>query len=313
MVKQLTTPRWMTWTLIAAGLYNLVWGVGVVLTPAFVFEIAELPPPRYLSIWQCVGMIVGVYGIGYLVAARDPARHWPIVLVGFLGKVFGPIGFVMAASRGELPWAFGWTIISNDLLWWIPFALMLRHSWIRAHQERSMINERADLASAMKAAHTSGGASLYDVSESKRTLVVFLRHLGCTFCREALADLRDRRAEIERAGTRIALIHMAPDKLAAEFLAKYKLSDVPRFSDPDQSLYAAFGLQRGGPLQLFGPRVWWRGLIATLRGHRVGKLVGDGFQMPGAFLVENGMIKDAYRHATAADRPDYYSLACPAS
>ena len=41
-----------------------------------------------------MGMIVGVYGIGYLIAARDPRTHWPIVLVGLLGKVFGPIGFV---------------------------------------------------------------------------------------------------------------------------------------------------------------------------------------------------------------------------
>ena len=38
--------------------------------------------PRYPQIWQCVGMIVGVYGVGYLVAASDPLRHWPIVLVG---------------------------------------------------------------------------------------------------------------------------------------------------------------------------------------------------------------------------------------
>ena len=70
-------------------------------------------------------MIVGVYGIGYAAAAVDPYRHWPIVLVGFLGKIFGPIGFLMAALSGELPWAWGATIITNDLIWWIPFAIIL--------------------------------------------------------------------------------------------------------------------------------------------------------------------------------------------
>jgi hypothetical protein len=67
---------------------------------------------------QCVGMIVGVYGIGYLIAASDPLRHWPIVLVGFLGKIFGPIGFLAAGLRGDLPWSWGVTILSNDLIWW---------------------------------------------------------------------------------------------------------------------------------------------------------------------------------------------------
>jgi small multidrug resistance pump len=84
--------------------------------------------PKQIYLWQCIGMIVGVYGIGYACAARDPTRHWPIVLVGLLGKVLGPIGFVDAATRGEVPWQAGWLIISNDLIWWIPFSALLLRS-----------------------------------------------------------------------------------------------------------------------------------------------------------------------------------------
>ena len=83
------------------------------------------------GIWQCLGMVIGVYGIGYWCASRDPVRHWPIVFVGLLGKIFGPIGFIWTATRGEIPWAFGVTIPTNDLLWWIPFALILRAAWKR--------------------------------------------------------------------------------------------------------------------------------------------------------------------------------------
>ena len=62
-------------------------------------------------------------------AARDPLRHWPIVLVGLIGKVLGPIGFLQAALTGALPWRFGLNNISNDLIWWIPFTLILRRAY----------------------------------------------------------------------------------------------------------------------------------------------------------------------------------------
>jgi hypothetical protein len=119
----------MKWVLFSAAGYNIIWGGWVVLFPATAFELADMPQPRYPQIWQCVGMIVGVYGIGYAVAATNPLRHWPIVLVGLLGKIFGPIGFLEAALRGTLPWTAGWTILTNDLIWWVPFGLILHRAW----------------------------------------------------------------------------------------------------------------------------------------------------------------------------------------
>jgi small multidrug resistance pump len=86
-------------SLILAGVYNLAWGLWVVLFPNAFWALVRLPAPNYPPIWQCVGMMVGVYGVGYLAAAREPLRHWPVVLVGFLGKIFGPIGFVAAACN----------------------------------------------------------------------------------------------------------------------------------------------------------------------------------------------------------------------
>jgi len=126
----------MAWVLRIAAVYNLVWGAVVVLAPTAIFRLVgadtaafEDPASYAISIWQCVGMIVGVYGIGYWFAASDPARHWPIVLVGLLGKIFGPIGFVDSALiRGVFPVEMGYTIITNDLVWWAPFGLILLHA-----------------------------------------------------------------------------------------------------------------------------------------------------------------------------------------
>jgi len=122
------SPAWMKWTLLAAGVYNLAFGVFAILFPQSMFELIGMELPRYLELWQCIGMIVGVYGVGYTIAAFDPARHWPIVLVGFLGKLFGPIGMVWAISKGTLPFAFAIANVTNDLIWLIPFALILLYA-----------------------------------------------------------------------------------------------------------------------------------------------------------------------------------------
>ncbi len=122
-------PRWMSLILKFAGIYNIIWGISVIFFPDLFFNLTDMEIPRYPMIWQCVGMIVGVYGVGYWVAARDPLRHWPITLVGFLGKVFGPIGFAYYLIQGAFPLTFGLTIMTNDLLWWIPFGLILKMAW----------------------------------------------------------------------------------------------------------------------------------------------------------------------------------------
>ena len=122
-------PPWMSRVLVAAGVYNIAWGALAVLAPVWCFRVVGMEPPNYLELWQCIGMIVGVYGIGYLAAATDPLRHWPITLVGFLGKIFGPIGFAGALLSGRFPVAFDCNIVTNDLIWWIPFAGILLAAW----------------------------------------------------------------------------------------------------------------------------------------------------------------------------------------
>ena len=112
----------------AAAIYNLIWGACIIFFPHLLFDFAGLPRINYPGVWQCVGMIVGVYGLGYWAAASDPKTHWPIVMVGFLGKIFGPIGFVQAYYTGVFNAKFGVTIIFNDLIWWVPFYYVLKSS-----------------------------------------------------------------------------------------------------------------------------------------------------------------------------------------
>jgi len=79
--------------LSAAGIYNLVWGAFILAFPLLPFQWGHMAPPNSPEIWQSVGMIVGVYGVGYIIAAFDPVRHWPIILVGFWASCLGLSGW----------------------------------------------------------------------------------------------------------------------------------------------------------------------------------------------------------------------------
>lgn len=166
------------------------------------------------------------------------------------------------------------------------------------------------LAQALGRCHDQHGQSLAQRSSNQPLMIVFLRHLGCTFCLQTLQDLRAQREAIQDAGIQPVLVHMSDDASAQKRFAPYGLDDLPRVSDPDQDLYRAFQLRRGSLWQLFGPKVVLAGLAALARGNTVGKLQGDGFQMPGVFIVHNGKIVKHYRHATAGDRPKYDQMAC---
>ncbi len=126
---------WMRWALTAAGVYNIAWGLSALLSPNTAFDMMGLARPIWPQVWQCLGMVIGVYGVGYLVASTNPLRHWPLVFVGLLGKVFGPIGFVVYAIKGEFPWTFGWLILFNDVIWWLPFGVILWKAGREARQE----------------------------------------------------------------------------------------------------------------------------------------------------------------------------------
>jgi peroxiredoxin len=164
----------------------------------------------------------------------------------------------------------------------------------------------------LESALTQSGESVAGLSAASPLLLVFLRHAGCTFCREALADIARVRGAIEGTGTRIVLVHMGDSPSIDKLLEKYGLTGVDRICDREQKLYEAFGLKRGKLRQLFGPKVLWRGFQAgVLSGHGIGSASADSAQMPGLFLIDKSGIVRRFRHRTAADRPDYAGLCAP--
>jgi hypothetical protein len=116
--------RYRPW-FYAAALYNFAWGVSVIVWPSWLFDILDMEPPNYLPLWQVVGMFVLVYAPAYWWAARFPARHPQLIIIGMLGKLLGPIGFAWAVIFDGFPAEFGVTILANDLIWYPAFMAYL--------------------------------------------------------------------------------------------------------------------------------------------------------------------------------------------
>ncbi len=108
-----------------AAVYNFAFAAWAIVRPGGFFELFRLDPPRYPAIWQCLGMVVGVYGLGYLYAARRLDRAAPFIALGLLGKVLGPIGWIATVHAGEWPIRTFPLVLFNDVVWWLPFGLFL--------------------------------------------------------------------------------------------------------------------------------------------------------------------------------------------
>lgn len=298
---------WMTWALGAAGISSLAWGVALLGWPARVATLMGLPSGNQKMLGPA-GLLAAVIGLGFLLALSDPFRHWPVALMGFVAKAGLFCGVAWEVARGEMPDQVMQVEVLNDLVWLGPLGVILIAARSSLAGRRRMANpEILRMALNRK---TNYGVTLDELSRMSPVLLVFLRHAGCTFCREALADLAVRRKEIERTGTRLVLVHMGSERQGSSFFGRYGLGEVPQISDPRKNLYRAFGLPRASFGDLVGPKVWLRGFQAAVLGsHGIGRPVGDGFQMPGVFLLYQGEVLRSYRHQSPADRPDYLALA----
>src|SRR4028119_1809337 len=85
---------------VAAGLYNIAWGIYTALDPQWLFRFAGMPVANHPQIFACLGMVIGLYGILYLEVARIPEAGWLIAAGGLVGKGLGPVGMGRVAGRG---------------------------------------------------------------------------------------------------------------------------------------------------------------------------------------------------------------------
>jgi hypothetical protein len=114
---------------VMAGAYNIGWGLYAVLDPLWLFRLAGMPPLNHRQVFARLGMVVGLYGLIYLELARAPEKGWPLAAVGLAGKLLGPAGLLYLIVGGIWPLRTVVLVLTNDVIWWVPFVLYLCDSW----------------------------------------------------------------------------------------------------------------------------------------------------------------------------------------
>jgi hypothetical protein len=168
-----------------------------------------------------------------------------------------------------------------------------------------------DVAKTLASIHTESGASLLELAEASPVLLVFLRHFGCSFCRQAISDIAELRGELDRRGVRPVFVHLGTPERAKPFFDYYGIGDVERVSDPEAAVYQnpVFAISRIHPaLTLFQPAVWIGWFKGALFTHGIGAIKEDGKQMQGIFFLKGPKIVREFRYKTIADEPNYLKL-----
>lgn len=139
----------------AATVSNFSFFAWTLLAPDQFFRLAGLKEAEpYGFLWQCVGMLVGLYGIAYWYVSKHLEKGRILVAIGLCGKVLGPAGWIVHFALGNLPAPTFVVILLNDLIWWPGFLYYLWRfdppgfSWLRC------------MILAMAATHALGSAFL---------------------------------------------------------------------------------------------------------------------------------------------------------
>ena len=168
-----------------------------------------------------------------------------------------------------------------------------------------------EVARSLASIRTESGASLLSLAEASPVLLVFLRHFGCSFCRQAISDVAELRGELDRRGVRPVFVHLGSPERAKPFFEYYGIGDVERVSDPEAAVYqsSVFAISRIHPvLTLFQPSVWIGWLKGALFKHGIGAIKEDGKQMQAIFFLKGSKIVREFRYRTIADEPNYLKL-----
>jgi peroxiredoxin len=140
--------------------------------------------------------------------------------------------------------------------------------------------------------------------EARPTVLVWLRHFGCAFCRKQAADFAKRQEQLDQSGAGLAFIGCGAPPFAKSFRTEFA-PGCTVLSDPQRATYGLIDAPRG-LVATIGPQTWAARIQLRRAGFHQGEVgQGDRLQMGGVLVVRPGdEIAFRFVSRSANDQPD---------
>jgi hypothetical protein len=116
----------MTRLLWFVGGYNLLAGLGMLCLYHEGYKLLGVAKPDLNLPIQLVGVLVGLFGVGYWMVAANPIENRNLLLLGFWSKLLGSLLGIYYVAVGKLPLFFIAVLLVSDIGYLPPFYFILR-------------------------------------------------------------------------------------------------------------------------------------------------------------------------------------------
>ncbi len=150
--------------------------------------------------------------------------------------------------------------------------------------------------------------SLEEIIKSESNVIMhFLRHLGCSFCRKNVENIREL-IDKHPNFPKIVFVHQSSVEDGNKYFEKY-LPGASHISNPDKTLYDIFKVNKLKSSTFFNP-IFLRNLLKLTWAGYSNKLKkgDDPTLLTGTFLYFKGLLKWVHRAKFPGEEPSWNSI-----
>ena len=126
---------WMVWLLRFAGTFNLLAGTAMFSLYHEGYQLLRIHKPELILPVQVMGILVGLFGVGYHLVARAPLENRNVLVLGFWSKALSSATALWYVAVGRLPWGFAIVVFFSDVIY-LPFFYAIIRRLKRAAAEQ---------------------------------------------------------------------------------------------------------------------------------------------------------------------------------
>ena len=119
-------PIWAKPLLQFAGMFNILAGLSMICFYHEGYKLLGISKPELIMPVQVMGILVSLFGVGYLIVASNPVENRNILVLGFLSKAISSLLALYYVAVGPLTLSFVPVLFFADIIYLLPFYVIIR-------------------------------------------------------------------------------------------------------------------------------------------------------------------------------------------